>query len=172
MAKVNIYVDMDGVQAVYGFGDSVEEMSRPGYFRHRPMHENVIELMKLLRDAPEFEVYVLSAVFADDHSEADKRAWLDACGLNEVQAVFVPYGENKGDYVSHEGFNILIDDFSENLVAWERLGKNFVGVKFLNEGNGTRGSWFRRGGFSVNYNMSSEKILAVLQGIAHAEAAA
>ncbi len=166
MANVNVYVDMDGVQAVYGFEDSVEEMSRPGYFRNRPVHDNVIELMRKLEENPRFKVSVLSAVFEDSHSENDKKLWLEKQGLGDVSRIFVPYGENKADYVSHDGKNILIDDFSKNLFEWEQNGENFIGVKFLNEGNGTKGSWFRRGGYSLNMNMSSDKMFAVLKGVA------
>lgn len=56
--KVNIYVDMDGVQAVYGDGDTVEKMSEVGYFRNRPVQKNVIDFIKKISADERFYVAI------------------------------------------------------------------------------------------------------------------
>ncbi|MCQ2538616.1 MAG: hypothetical protein MJ124_09470 [Lachnospiraceae bacterium] len=166
--KVNIYIDMDGVQAVYGFEDSLEDMYQPGYFRNRPSYENMIEVIKLLKEDPRYDVTVLSAVFPDGSNTADKQIWLKEQGLGDVAACFVPYGSVKADYADPERVNILIDDFSKNLFEWEDAGKNFYGIKFLNEGNGTNGTWDAAGGFTVNYRMPKERLHMAITGLADA----
>lgn len=166
--KINIYVDMDGVQAVYGFGDSVEDMAVPGYFRDRPAHTNMVETVKRLDEDPRYHVVVLSSVFADEHSISDKQEWLDRQGLSQVEACFVPFGRSKVEYARKDEVNILIDDFSRNLMAWEAAGENYCGIKFLNEKNGSHGSWFERGGYTLSYRMTSDKLFTLISGIAAA----
>ena len=164
--KINIYVDMDGVIAEYGFGDSVEEMAAPGYFAGRPVCANAVEAVRMLDRDPRFNVFILSAVFADDHSIEEKSGWLRENGLGSVVSCFVPYGEKKGDYVEKSGINILVDDFSKNLFDWESMGPDFYGIKFTNAGNGCKGSWMERGGFTVSHRMTAEYIYLVISGIA------
>ena len=88
---MNIYVDMDGVQAVYGVGDSVEKMSEVGYFRNRPAQENVIEFIKKLSADERFNVAILSAVFDDGHSKEEKKTmayrkwtWWRGCNIHAL----------------------------------------------------------------------------------------
>ena len=164
----NIYVDMDGVQAVYGFGDSVEEMAVPGYFLNRPAQENMIRVMKMLDQDPRFRVIVLSAVFSAEHNIRDKKAWLEAQGLGGIETCFVPLGENKADRTDKNEVNILIDDFSKNLFRWESSGDRYYGIKFINGGNGTRGSWHAAGGFSVSSTMPADRLYLAISGIASA----
>lgn len=166
--KINIYVDMDGVQAVYGFGDSVEEMATPGYFRERPAQQNMVDTVRRLQGDQRYHVVVLSSVFSDRHSAQDKVWWLEEQGLGDVETCFVPCGERKCDYVEKEGVNILVDDFSRNLFEWESMGGNFHGIKFLNEKNGSCGSWFNAGGYSVNFNMTTDRLYNAITGLANA----
>ena len=158
MEKINIYIDMDGVQAVYGKGDSVEEMGKPGYFRNRPVQNNVIELMQALNIDEHINLIILSSVFADDHSVEDKLMWLVEQDLMDVRVCFVPEGERKSDYAIQGGLNILIDDFSKNLFDWESKGVGFVGIKFLNGINGTKGTWARRRGLTLDSNLPAEEL--------------
>lgn len=166
--QINIYIDMDGVQAVYGFGDSLEEMAAPGYFRERPAQQNMVETVQRLQDDDRYHVVVLSSVFSDRHSAKDKTEWLKAQGLGEVETCFVPCGMRKGDFVEKDGVNILVDDFSRNLFEWESMGRNFHGIKFLNEKNGSRGSWFNAGGFTVNFHMTPDRLFRAITGLAEA----
>ena len=158
MEQINIYIDMDGVQAVYGKGDTVEEMGKPGYFRSRPVQENVIELMQALNIDEHINLIILSSVFKDDHSAADKLMWLMEQDLGDVRVVFVPEGESKAEHAFTGGLNILIDDFSKNLFEWESKGPGYVGIKFLNGINGTKGSWVKRNGFTLDASMPADEL--------------
>ena len=154
--KVNIYVDMDGVQAVYGVNDTVEMMSKIGYFRNRPLQKNVIDFIKKLSTDRRFNVAILSAVFDDNHSKEEKKQWLIENGLGGVDAIFTPCGACKADYIKTVGLNILIDDYSKNLLEWENQGKNFLGIKFDNGINGNIGKWKSHGGLVLSREMSAE----------------
>lgn len=153
---VNVYVDMDGVQAVYGAGDTVEKMSAVGYFRNRPVQKNVIDFIKMIDADERFNVAILSAVFDDDHSKEEKKQWLIENGLGGVDAIFTPCGACKADYVKTSGMNILIDDYSKNLLEWESQGKNFLGIKFDNGINGNIGKWKSRRRLVLSKEMSAE----------------
>jgi 5'(3')-deoxyribonucleotidase len=157
---------MDGVQAVYGSEDTVGSMEQRGYFLNRPVHHNTIQLVRHLLQDEGFRVVILTAVFQDDHSLEEKQRWLKARGLGNVETCFVPCGESKGNYVEHQGINLLIDDFSKNLFEWEKEGTGFYGIKFENGINGTKGTWRAHGGFRVDYRMSGEELYQKIQAIA------
>lgn len=159
---VNVYVDMDGVQAVYGAGDTVEKMSAVGYFRNRPVQKNVIDFIKMISADERFNVAILSAVFDDDHSKEEKKQWLIENGLGGVDAIFTPCGACKADYVKTSGLNILIDDYSKNLLEWENQGKNFLGIKFDNGINGNFGKWKEHNGLCLNYKMTTDELFEVV----------
>lgn len=164
--KINVYVDMDGVQAVYGANDTVEKMAEVGYFLNRPVQKNVIDFIKKLSTDRRFNVAILSAVFDDDHSKEEKKQWLIENGLGGVDAIFTPCGARKGDYVKTEGLNILIDDYSKNLLEWENQGKNFLGIKFDNGINGKNGKWKNRRGIVLSKEMTAEDMCWVIRIVA------
>ena len=64
---------------------------------------------------------------------------------------------------------ILVDDFSKNLREWVDTGDNFIGIKFMNGINGTKGTW---AGYLVSNKMSAAQLVNAITGIAKAEAAA
>ncbi|MCR5354938.1 MAG: hypothetical protein K6E43_05075 [Lachnospiraceae bacterium] len=160
MSKINIYFDMDGVQTIYYKDEIVEDMMKPGYFLSRTPHFEMLDLIKLLLADDDFHVTILSAVFTDDHSAYEKAVWLDKHGLGMADVTFMPCGRCKSDYVSKDGLNILVDDFSKNLFDWENAGDNFIGVKYLNEINGTQGNWVKHSGRVIDYKMSAEEMYA------------
>lgn len=155
---INIYVDMDGVQTVYNKDDLVEDMMKPGYFISRQAHPEVISFLKHLHQDKRFNVSVLSAVFADNHSVYEKSLWLDKQGLSDLDAIFVPCGIPKASFIANDTLNILIDDFSTNLFQWEAAGNNFLGIKFLNEANGVNGTWYDHRGATLSYTMTSKEL--------------
>ncbi|MCR4673679.1 MAG: hypothetical protein K5675_01615 [Lachnospiraceae bacterium] len=156
--KVNIYFDMDGVQAVYGRDDSVEQMEEKGYFLNRPVQKNIIELMQRMKEDSRFHVAVLSAVFEDDHSAWEKLIWLENQNLGDMEKFFVPCGSSKASYVDQDGINILIDDFTVNLMDWENAGRNFHGIKFENGINGHNGVWKSFGGQTIHHKMDAKEM--------------
>lgn len=162
---INVYIDMDGVQTVYDKSDTVEEMMQEGYFSSRQPHKEVIDFIKSLIKDDRYTVTVLSAVFTDSHSVLEKAIWLEEQGLSSVDKMFVPCGVPKSNYVKSEEMNILIDDFSKNLFEWENAGKNFFGIKFMNEANGENGTWRKHAGASLDYSMNAIALASAFERI-------
>lgn len=172
--------DMDGVLAKWNKDASEEETHEKGYFLRRIL-EVVVKRVILLLISMGYKVRLLSAVYQDDHSEQDKREWLQNIGLGHVELVVVPYGKDKYHFVDEEeGFQVLIDDYSKNLNAWEKAGH--LAFKFFNgindqprisvENDGTLklvpDTWT---GYSVDRKMTAEKIVTILTSVAQTEAA-
>ena len=127
-----ILFDMDGVVAKWG----TENTHEPGFFRNRPVVDKARRLiMELKKDN---YVMMMSSVYTDGTSVEDKIGWLNEF-LPGVPFIFVPYGENKSDYIQGPGMKVLVDDYSTNLHDWKEKGG--VGIKYMNGLNGTNGTW-------------------------------
>ena len=132
-----ICVDMDGVIAEWSTGGAREVLVK-GFFKKRPEVKKAVELVKLLNDNG-YHVVILSSVYPEGTAAEEKLFWLKKKGLGAIRPVFVPYGENKADYIHCSGKRILIDDYSQNLHKWDETGG--IGIKFMNEFNGNNGTW-------------------------------
>lgn len=132
-----LYVDMDGTICVWENEVPLEEVTKRGYFLERKPIPTIISALEILESRYDVELQVLSAVFNDNHSCMEKHLWLEknAPFLLKRQPIFVPFGENKGNYVDRSAF--LLDDFSYNLHNWYRR----KGIKAYNGINGTHGTW-------------------------------
>lgn len=162
MKKRRIYIDMDGVLAVFNPDKSLEEVAMPGYFRDLPPMENVVAaIKKIITDySDEYEVFALSSTLHEE-AIADKSIWLDRelPELPKKNRIFVPYGRMKKDYIIElQDSDILLDDFSKNLREWHG-----VAIKLMNGINGTKGTWC---GYSVNGRAKPDVIRNTLLGIA------
>lgn len=169
MKNIKIYIDMDGVLAKWR-NVSVEETYEKGFFAGLTPEACIVEAVKTMHDRG-YAVSILSAVYQDGHSVDDKRSWLKDNGLGGIPGIFVPYGEKKADYLkkSPGSVSVLVDDFSKNLREWVDTGDNFIGIKFMNGINGTKGTW---AGYLVSNKMSAAQLVNAITGIAKAEAAA
>jgi 5'(3')-deoxyribonucleotidase len=158
--RKRLFVDMDGVLAVFNKVDNMSELYKEGYFLKLSQQEKVITAIKIIKqEHPNLEVYTLSAYLHDSpYALTEKNAWLDTYlpEINISNRIFVPYGSDKTAYV--EGGvsknDYLLDDFTNNLVAWELDGGN--GIKLLNDINNTRGTWQ---GNKISFN-NAPRILA------------
>ncbi len=161
--KPIIFFDMDGVLAKWDTASSYEDTFVPGYFLSREpdalMIDSLHELVRL-----KYNVMILSAVYPGAIYHAEKEEWLRRYGIN-VPAIFLPCGENKANYVSLEADQraFLVDDYTRNLNAWESTGAGFVGVKYLNGINNSRGTWR---GYRVSNQMDSAHIVGTISAIA------
>lgn len=159
MKKANIFVDMDGVLAVYD-KDIVEHMYKEGYFANRPVINNMIEVAKRLVKKG-YEVYILTSCIDSEYCKQEKAIWLDKY-LPEVKKenrIYVNYGDVKARYAErcsdYEGrVNLLIDDYTENLDKWDLAGA--LPVKVMNGLNGTKGTWLSSGGSRINFDCPPE----------------
>lgn len=161
----NIFVDMDGVLAVYD-ENIVEYMYNENYFATRPAVEPMLELVRRLCELG-YNVYILTSCIDSEFCIPEKTEWLNN-HLPEVPVenrIFVEYGQVKAKVASERAnvkgaVNVLIDDYTENLDKWK--DENIEGalpVKVLNGINGTKGTWLRSGGeiidaySSVSFNV-------------------
>ncbi len=167
--NIRFYFDMDGVLAKWR-NVSIEETYQKGYFAKLTPEFCIVDAVRAIYDMG-YDVSILSAVYQDGHSVNDKISWLKENGLGGIPGIFVPYGEKKADYLkkSPGSISVLVDDFSKNLREWVDTGDNFIGIKFMNGINGTKGTW---AGYLVSNKMSSAQLVNAITGIAKAEAAA
>ena len=147
-----VYVDMDGTLARWEAVD-VKETFRRGYYAGRTPEPEMVHLIRMLK-ARGVDVRILSCAYANGYAAPEKNRWLDVQGLSDIPRIFVPYGEDKADYIPRFSGAILIDDYSPNLFAWEAQGN--VGVKFYNGINGTHGTWR---GASLDWRMTGEEMM-------------
>ncbi len=163
MKRQRIFFDLDGVLAVWQHAP-IEEVAMPGYFSALPEQENVVKAFKLMRECSDIELYILSSVFVNGHSEADKRTWVSVhLNLPEAQQIYCPYGQEKAAALEKIGgadkSDVLLDDFSRNLRSWPGIP-----IKLYNGINGTKGSW---DGYSVHASMKPEILARRLYIMAH-----
>ena len=134
----------------------------PGFFASRKMDVSVIETIKSMRQKGK-DVRILSSVYQDGHSMQEKKEWLKRAGLQDVPAIFVPYGEDKFRYIDSDETDlfVLVDDFSWNLHNWEKAGDKFLGIKYMNGVNGTKGTWT---GYRLDYRMTPKQMERLIVG--------
>lgn len=159
-----LFVDMDGVLCKFNKDASIEEVASEGYFTKCEPQQSVINAVLRILYESHTEVFILSSVFADNHSIPEKNWWLDEYGFSEIDdehRLFVPYGMSKADFlketVGAEGNDFLLDDFSKNLHEWHG-----VGIKLMNGINGTKGTW---NGYNVSSRCPEDVIKNTLMGI-------
>lgn len=149
----NIFVDMDGVLAVYDV-DIVDHMYNKDYFKNRPAITPMVEMVRQLAKMGH-NIYIITSCIDSPYCIPEKDFWLDK-NLPEVKKenrIFVPYGAIKADYAVKFAdvigrVNLLIDDYTHNLKKW-----NFDGalpVKVMNGINGTKGTWLSSGGAKID----------------------
>ena len=158
MKKVNVFVDMDGVLAVY-HKDTVKYMYDKNFFLNRPPMENMVKTIKQLVNNNEHDVYILSSVIDSPHCIPEKDEWLNKHlpEIKKEKRIFVPYGVVKSDYakskVDVDGkINVLIDDYTNNLVKWNL--PNALPIKALNGINNKKGTWYSLKGETIETSSS------------------
>lgn len=139
-----LFVDMDGTLAEFKQIDTLEQLYEKGYFENlRPQIEVVNAVRTIIREHPDIEVNILSAVLSDSsYALQEKNNWLDRY-LPEIDAahrLFPPCGSDKKDVIKGgiTPDDFLLDDYTVNLNAWEPPAR---GIKLLNGINHTRGTW-------------------------------
>lgn len=145
MKKVNLFIDMDGVLAVYHKNTS-KHMYTKGFFLNRPVIKHMMNLSKLLIGTNDYEVYILSSVINSPYCVPEKNMWLEKYipEIKQENRIFVPYGQVKAEFVAtkvnlENSVNVILDDYTNNLVKWKVPGA--LPIKVLNGINNTNGTW-------------------------------
>lgn len=142
---MRFFIDMDGTLAKWN-NVEFEQLFEEGYYRNLEPNEDILSDVNKLIEQGE-DVYILSCVLPESkYALEEKKEWLKQYvpNLPEDKYIFVPYGENKADYLKEHYSPItnkdyLIDDYTKNLVEWKEYGG--IGVKYLNGINHTKGTW-------------------------------
>lgn len=152
--KNNIFVDMDGVLAVYD-KNVVNLMYDEGFFLNRPQIKPMVEVVRQLINKGNYNVYILTSCIDSDYCIPEKAAWLDKVlpELPKENRVYVPYGTVKSEFAQENvdtknAINVLIDDYTENLDKWTLPGA--LPIKVMNGINGTNGTWLSSGGAYID----------------------
>ena len=133
--RTRVFVDMDGTVAEWLING---EWQKQGYFESLPAMETVCTAVKELRKDRHYIVKFLTCAPSDE-AQKEKLRWLLKMfeDIDEKDVIFVPYGENKSEYIVNPNKNdILLDDHTPNCLAWQ--GK---AVKVMNGINGRGGRW-------------------------------
>lgn len=142
--KKRLFVDMDGTLAEFKQIDTLEQLYEKGYFENlQPQMEVVNAVKTIIRECPDVEVNILSAVLSDSpYALQEKNSWLDRYlpELDAAHRLFPPCGSDKKEVIKGgiTPNDFLLDDYTLNLNAWEPPAR---GIKLLNGINHTRGTW-------------------------------
>lgn len=165
-----LFVDMDGTLAVFRSVDTLEKLYEKDYFANLEPQMNVIDgIRHIIRNNPNIEVFVLSAVLSDSpYAVPEKNEWLDKY-LPEVDAehrLYPACGESKkeflkGSYGGVRSDDFLLDDYSKNLHEWEPPAK---GIKVMNGINGKNGTWTKdKVSIECDGNTFAECVVNIMQ---------
>ena len=134
---MKLYWDMDGViNHFIKDGDYLRE----GYFYGLPVHEEIKKTIDIFNEE-KVEQFILSkypnktACFDKMKSIVELFPW-----FKRKNIILLPYEDDKTKYVGRIDKNdILIDDFTPNLVEWQEIGG--TPIKCINKINNTTGRW-------------------------------
>lgn len=166
--KKNLFVDMDGVLAVYD-KDVVKLMFDEKFFLHRPKIKPMVEVVRRLSKQEDINIYILTSVIESPFCVPEKALWLDSAlpEIKKENRLYVPYGVVKSEYAqenadTENAMNMLIDDYTENLNKWTLPGA--IPVKVMNGMNGTNGTWINSGGKYIDaYSSVDENVNKILE---------
>lgn len=164
-----IFVDMDGTLVGYNKEATLDDYMSEGYFESLLPNYSVLNAIKILIGLG-YDVYILSAVYIETTAAAEKTAWLHRY-LPEIfdtyedkHVIFTPCGKDKIDYIDNPSpSDVLLDDYSKNLIPWSFRA---IGIKCVNSINWNNGTWY---GYSVNVKSDAAFIANTIRGILQIE---
>ena len=138
-----LFVDMDGVLAVYDENMGTPLMYEPNYFLNLKPQQNVINAIRILLqiEPPSFDIHILSSTLINTYAPQEKKKWINKYlpNIPSEKIILLPIGQCKTIHpIGIRKNDILLDDFTPNLQAWS---KHAIGIKLLNGINHTRGTW-------------------------------
>lgn len=149
MSNVKLFWDMDGTLAQSRPDVKITDFYKEGYFANLLPENALCEKANELAKCTDFESYILTSVLdGAKYAMSEKLLWLQThipC-MSLENVLFAPYGVRKSSFIEdlfHRELSendILVDDHSPNLIAWENAGGK--PVKWINSFNNTGNSSF------------------------------
>lgn len=147
---INLFIDMDGTVAqFYHDKKCLEKMYEKGYFEKLPAYAIAKEIDAFAKQDSCIEIYILSACVNSEYCEEEKRKWLEKNmpNISPKNFIFTKVGESKLAKVINtldlkfmERVNILLDDYTANLVDWQK-STDCIGIKYINGFNNKSLKW-------------------------------
>ena len=145
MAKIYLFVDIDGTIAEWKVGSSLCDLHKKGFFYDVKPNKELISFIQSYLNNERIEIYILTAYISQQAIE-DKNKWLDEhMPIIRQNRIFVPDKQNKAKFVENifkeklDKSFILLDDHTPNLIQWEEAGG--TAIKALNGINRIEGKW-------------------------------
>jgi len=160
----NLYIDMDGTVAkFYEDEHCVENMYEPDFFFKLKPYENFVQAILILKRkySDLISLKILSAA-PTIHAVESKKSWV-LVHLGDLPGIYCLVGADKAAVVYQETGHVinqddvLIDDYSKNLIEWREAGGH--PVKFRNEFNGQGLNNYNFVGDKLYYDRSPEQLV-------------
>lgn len=136
-----LFIDMDGCIAQFHAKQNyLEEMYEEEFFKKLDPYSRIIfALQDFEKKHPEVQMCILSAYPNSPFAKKEKIEWLDKY-FPIKNRIFLEAGKNKSEYICDlSKDDYLLDDYTKNLLEWERAGGK--GIKVKNELNCKSGVW-------------------------------
>lgn len=147
---MRIFVDLDGVLPVF-LNSTPRQRASEKYWRELPAQQEVIDALKYVMetwerhgnsfyDRTSLEFYILSK-YPHNNARKGKEKWIEKHlpFFKKENIILLPYEMAKEVLIRPINTDLLLDDYSPNLVTWESFGGK--AVKVMNGINGTNGTW-------------------------------
>lgn len=146
---IRVYWDLDGTLAKWRTAATTADLYKKNYFLSLDPEKELCDLANKLSKENEVDSYILTSFLEDsEYAKTEKLAWVKnhISELPNGNILCVPYGIRKSSFVEdieHKELSktdVLIDDHSPNLIAWEQAGG--TAIKWCNGINDSRKSKF------------------------------
>lgn len=146
---IKVYWDMDGTLAKWRAAATNEDLYKENYFLSLEPETELCSFANELAKSDDVDSYILTSFLEDSsYAKREKLAWVKKHikGLSQSKILCVPYGVRKASFVEDIGHkelsaeDVLIDDHSPNLIAWEQAGG--TAIKWCNGINNSGKSGF------------------------------
>lgn len=142
---IKLFIDLDGTIAKFNVRNALERFDKEkGFFAKLGAYVGIetINNLALTKD-----IYIISAS-PNEQADKDKMLWLERYlpNIPKANITLCRLGQNKAQIIENKysmkinNNCLLLDDYTKNLIEWERVGG--IGVKRLTSiSDNSRGLW-------------------------------